>query len=197
LTRLHLASSSARRADILSGLGLAYTAQGVDVDETRRADETPRAMVQRLASAKADAAAARHPKPILGADTAVVLGDRVFGKPASEADALRTLAQLSGRAHTVLTAVALLADDGLLSALSESVVHFRDISETEARAYWASGEPAGKAGSYAIQGRGGIFVESLAGSYSGVVGLPVFETAALLRQAGIDVLHVARDGSRT
>jgi septum formation protein len=102
---------------------------------------------------------------------------------------------LSGRSHEVLTAIALSADSRVLSAMSNTMVTFRAIDAAEARAYWETGEPRGKAGAYAVQGRGGIFVESLTGSYSGVVGLPVFETAALLRRAGFDLMPCMRDGS--
>ena len=126
--------------------------------------------------------------PVLAADTVVVLGDRVFGKPCGRDDALLMLATLSGKVHRVLTAVALGSEGQLLTAMSESEVRFRDIDPDEAEAYWQSGEPEGKAGAYAIQGLGGIFVASLNGSFSGVVGLPVFETAGLLRQAGIPIL---------
>jgi septum formation protein len=129
--------------------------------------------------------------PVLAADTIVVLGDQVFGKPQSKEDALAMLAALSGTGHRVVTAVALVFDDVLGTAMSVTDVRFRDINPDEALAYWQSGEPAGKAGAYAIQGLGGIFVESIKGSYTGVVGLPVFETADLLSQAGIGVLVTA------
>jgi septum formation protein len=124
---------------------------------------------------------------VLGADTAVVLDGEVFGKPADQADALRMLARLSGRRHQVMTGVAVRSAGATNSALSVTAVTFREIDPDEARDYWQSGEPAGKAGAYAIQGRGGAFVESIAGSYTGVVGLPVAETAELLRWAGIEV----------
>ena len=124
--------------------------------------------------------------PILAADTIVVLGDRVFGKPASESDALAMLEALSGRTHRVITAIALRTPDRLLASLSDT-----EVRPEEALAYWQSGEPADKAGAYAIQGIGGIFVESVNGSYSGVVGLPVFETSRLLEEAGIRLLTQA------
>jgi len=119
----------------------------------------------------------------------VVVDAEVLGKPRDQADALAMLGRLSGRSHQVMTGVAVCWEGGERSALSMSEVTFRDISPDEARAYWQSGEPCDKAGGYAIQGRGGIFVERLTGSYTGVVGLPVFETAALLAMAGIDVLQ--------
>ena len=188
--QLHLASSSPRRREILTAMGLTFSHAGVDIDESRHKDEAVDDMVMRLAREKAFAADnEKHGQiPVLAADTIVVLGDRVFGKPASKEDALAMLAALSGTAHRVLTAVAVATGDELGTAMSDTEVRFRDINPDEALAYWQSGEPAGKAGAYAIQGLGGIFVESVNGSYSGVVGLPVFETADLLRQAGIEIL---------
>jgi septum formation protein len=122
---------------------------------------------------------------VLGADTAVVAGGVILGKPADCADAERMLALLSARTHEVLTAVALAADDGVLSHLSRSEVSFREITPAEARDYWNTGEGRDKAGGYAIQGYGAVFVSGLRGSYSGVMGLPLYETAQLLRSAGV------------
>ena len=188
--QFHLASASPRRHEILSGLGLAFSFGGVDLDESRLEDETVEAMVLRLARDKAIAANGAQPAnlPILAADTIVVLGKRVFGKPASEEDGLGMLAALSGHCHRVITAVALRQGNEMNTALSETAVQFRDISPDEARRYWHSGEPVDKAGSYAIQGLAGAFVESISGSYSGVVGLPVYETVQLLEAAGISIL---------
>lgn len=192
-TQLHLASSSPRRRQILGALGVRYTYAGVNADEQPRHGETAAKMVLRLALVKAEAA--RDVRggdiPILGADTAVVLGDRILGKPMSKAAALDMLSALSGRTHTVLTAVTLLCGRAAESALSSTEVRFREIRPDEALRYWHSGEPEGKAGAYAVQGLGGVFVEHLAGSYSGVVGLPVFETCSLLRKAGVDVIKPA------
>jgi len=187
---LHLASASPRRRDILTAMGVPFSHAGVDIDETPAPGEAVADMVQRVTRAKALAAeqSGNLTIPVLAADTAVALGDRIFGKPASKEQALDMLGSLSGQAHRVLTAVALLAGGQLQTALSVTQVTFREIRPDEALAYWQSGEPQGKAGAYAIQGRGGIFVESLTGSYSGVVGLPVFETAGLLTAAGINVL---------
>ena len=142
-------------------------------------------MVLRLARDKAFAGMPADPAVVIGADTAVVLGDEIFGKPRDEDDALDMLARLSGRTHQVLTGVAVLDGQQARVALSATDVRFREIGPDEALAYWQSGEPADKAGAYAIQGRGGVFVESIAGSYSGVVGLPVYETMELLRNAGL------------
>ncbi|MCH7821403.1 MAG: septum formation inhibitor Maf [Proteobacteria bacterium] len=185
---LHLASSSPRRHEILTALGLSFSAAGVDIDERRLEGETPDVMVLRLASAKASAATDRNAQLVLGADTAVVLGDLVFGKPRDMDDALNMLAKLSGRTHQVMTGVALCRGADLQTALSVTEVKFREICPDEALSYWQSGEPCDKAGAYAIQGRGGVFVEAIVGSYSGVVGLPVFETARLLREAGLETL---------
>ena len=188
---LHLASSSPRRTEILTVLGIAFTAQGVDVDEQREGDETPDTMVLRLASAKAGAARTDRSVPILAADTAVVIDAAIFGKPRDEDEALEMLAHLSGRTHRVMTGLALHWDGGQETVLSVTEVTFREIRPDEALAYWQSGEPCDKAGAYAIQGRGGVFVKAIKGSYSGVMGLPVFETAQLLAGAGINIIESA------
>ncbi len=192
--KLHLASASPRRRDILNGLGLSFSFAGVAADESRLRGETPAEMVVRLAAVKAHAAAAGvgAGTVILGADTAVALGDRIFDKPADGDEAVAILQQLSGRTHDVLTGVAVQANGAVETLLSTSKVRFRDIDPAEARDYWQSGEPADKAGGYAIQGLGAVFVAGLEGSYSGVVGLPAFETAAALERAGIAVLANAR-----
>ncbi|MDX1404707.1 MAG: Maf family protein [Woeseiaceae bacterium] len=184
---LHLASASPRRRELLAALGYEFTHGPVDIDESELPGEAPADMVLRLAAAKARTAfeTGLTGGPVLGADTAVVVGQTVFGKPVSKRDALHMLAQLSGRRHRVLTGVAVLVDGVIDSALSETEVQFREIRPDEAEAYWHSGEPAGKAGAYAVQGLAGIFVSSINGSYTGVVGLPVYETAELLRRAGI------------
>ena len=187
VTKLHLASSSPRRRRILERMGLEFTAAGVGVDERQLTEESAAIMVVRLAIEKACAVAVKPGTAVLGADTAVVLDGEVFGKPEDEAHALRMLARLSGRCHQVMTGVAVRSAGLTKSALSVTEVTFRDIDPDEARDYWQSGEPAGKAGAYAIQGQGGTFVESIAGSFTGVVGLPVPETAELLRWAGIEV----------
>jgi len=186
--RLHLVSASPRRREILTSLDLAFTVVPVAVDETPLDSETPGEMVLRLAVAKAGAAAVEPGDFALGADTAVVIDGRALGKPLDEADCLAMLATLSGRCHKVLTGVALAGANGVRTALSETDVYFREISRDEALAYWQSGEPCDKAGAYAIQGLGGAFVERIEGSYSGVVGLPVFETVALLKEAGFGVM---------
>jgi septum formation protein len=159
------------------------------VDEAVLRGEAPRAYVTRLAAAKADSGwqssrDATDP-PVLAADTAVVLEGKILGKPADREDAEGMLRQLSGRTHEVLTAIALRTASGLQSRISRSEVTFRSIAADEAQAYWETGEPSDKAGAYAIQGRAAIFVADLRGSYSGVMGLPLFETAELLSDAGV------------
>lgn len=187
---LHLASASPRRREILESLGLCFTFAGVDVDEQRLDDEAAEVMALRLAIDKAVAAGPDIGRGtvILAADTVVTLDGAVFGKPDSRQDALDMLAELSGRQHTVVTAVAVLCQGDIRTAVSKSAVQFREINADEAAQYWQSGEPRDKAGAYAIQGKGGLFVESLSGSYTGVVGLPVFETTGMLREAGVHVL---------
>ena len=188
-SRLHLASSSPRRREILGALGLDFSYSGVDLDESQLRGEAPEAMVLRLAAAKAAAAAVDAATLVLGADTAVVLGERIFGKPRDRDDAVTMLECLSGNSHRVLTGVALRTPAGVRTALSVTEVQFREIRPDEALAYWHSGEPCDKAGAYAIQGLGGVFVEAISGSYSGVVGLPVFETVELLRRSGVEILQ--------
>lgn len=192
--RLHLASASPRRREILAGLGLSFDAAGVDIEERQNPGESPAEMVRRLSVEKARAATACVPEGtlILGSDTAVVLDGQVFGKPVQGTEAVEMLLRLSGRWHEVMTGVALLGPCGPDVAISVTRVQFRDIDPAEAAIYWQSGEPVDKAGGYAIQGLGGVFVQTIEGSYSGVVGLPVFETATLLRRAGLDVLQGVR-----
>lgn len=188
LPALYLASTSPRRREILNALGLDFSVLHVDIDEAPRPAEAPGEMAVRLATEKVQAAAAGPHDLVLGADTVVVIDGRLLGKPVDQDDCLAMLAALAGRSHTVVTGVALRDSHGIRTALSETEVYFRKISSDEALAYWQSGEPCDKAGAYAIQGIGGGFVERIEGSYSGVVGLPVFETAALLREAGIEVV---------
>lgn len=185
---LKLASSSPRRREILSALGLEFSIAAAEVDETPFADETAVDMVVRLAVTKAEAVAAMPGDLIIAADTAVVIDSRVLGKPADRDECLAMLGALAGQRHTVFTGVALRSNDETRTTVSETDVFFRNISRDEALAYWQSGEPRDKAGAYAIQGIGGAFVERIEGSYSGVVGLPIFETVELLREVGFDLL---------
>ena len=184
-----LASASQRRSQLLRQIGVPHRVVGADIDETPSPGEEPAAYVQRLAAGKAAAVVARlaggPAGPVLAADTTVALDGRIFGKPADEAECLEMLGSLARRTHAVHTAVVLWHGGSLRQALDTSYVTFRAIDLPERRRYWASGEPAGKAGGYAIQGLGAVFVTRLVGSFSGVMGLPLFETAALLDAAGV------------
>jgi septum formation protein len=166
-----------------------------ETDETRRPGESPETYVRRVALEKARAGRAAvsegELRPVLAADTAVVLGDMTLGKPADRASAARMLGTLSGRSHRVLTAIALIVGERELTDLSDSLVTFRALQESEILSYWDTGEPCDKAGAYAIQGIGALFISELQGSYSGVMGLPLFETGRLLGAAGIQVIGSA------
>lgn len=189
---VYLASTSPRRRELLGSIGVRCEVIEAGIDESALPAEQPAAYVERLALAKARAALARHPRgrqaPLLGADTAVVIDGEILGKPADLTQARRMLGRLSGRTHEVWSAVAVLSARGEDVAVSRTAVVLRALSPAEIDAYWRSGEPADKAGAYAIQGRGAIFVSEIRGSYSGVVGLPLFETAQLLSRHGVAVL---------
>jgi septum formation protein len=183
-----LASASPRRAELLQQIGLNFSVRPADIDETPQPDEPPERYVERLAREKALAVSGSSPAGlVLGSDTSVVLDGRILGKPADASDARETLGRLSGATHQVMTAVALAAGGQCQSVLVITEVCFRQLATAEIEAYVASGEPMDKAGSYGIQGLGGIFVNELRGSYSAVVGLPLQETAALLASAGYPV----------
>ena len=196
--RIYLASRSPRRRELLMQVGIRFDTiafrnpprEDKDVDETAHPDETPLDYVQRVAQAKA-----LHgwrivgwrrlmPQPVLAADTTLELDGCIIGKPSDADDAIRILRRLSTKTHRVLTAVAVAFEGRLESALSVSEVRFGALDEGEIRRYVASGEPMDKAGAYGIQGHAGLFVEQLTGSYTGVMGLPLFETGALLRGFG-------------
>ncbi len=182
-----LASASPRRLDLLRQIGLEPDhVHPADIDEQARARETPRLLAGRLARSKAEAGAVSWPGAyVLGADTVVAVGRRVLGKAETREEAASWLELLSGRAHRVLTGVRLLAPDGRSAGrVAEARLHFKRLSRAEIAAYLDSDEWRGKAGGYAIQGRAGAFVVSLQGSYSAVVGLPLFETWALLEGLG-------------
>jgi septum formation protein len=189
-----LASASPRRSELLRQIGVRFTVRAPAIAEDRLYGETAEAYVVRLAAAKAEAvwAAVAGSQPVLGADTAVVLGREVLGKPESADEAVAMLERLSGRTHRVLTAVAVRHAGGGETRLSTSEVRFRATTPTERLAYCATGESFDKAGGYGIQGHAAVFVEELKGSYSGVVGLPLFETAALLARCGVDFWLTAR-----
>ncbi len=196
---LYLASGSPRRRELLEQIGVPFSVVSAPIDETVLPGESAVAYVQRLALAKAEAGLARLLSEgalaqagavVLGADTAVVLDGRILGKPDNQAHALAMLAELGGREHQVLTALALSDGESRHLQCVSSSVQFRPIAGAEAERYWASGEPADKAGGYAIQGLGAVFVTALEGSYSAVVGLPLCETAELLARFGIDCWQV-------
>jgi septum formation protein len=182
--RIYLASASPRRAELLAQIGVAFQVRPVSVDETPRRREEAAEYVLRLAQEKArvawSALEEHERRPVLAADTTVALDGEIFGKPDDRASARAMLLRLSGCTHEVHTAIALVHAGGAGSRISSSRVTFRAISGEEIDWYWGTGEPADKAGAYAIQGRGAIFVSHLAGSYSGVVGLPLLETWELL-----------------
>jgi septum formation protein len=198
---IYLASRSPRRRELLKQIGVAFqlfqlreeAGRDPDVDETPGKNETPATYVQRIARMKAEVAshymqrrALSQRWPVLAADTTVVCDGRIIGKPASSDDAARLLEDLSGKQHEVVTAVALAFGDRVETAVSESKVWFRDLAQDEIRRYVATGESLDKAGGYAIQGRAAAFITRIEGSYSGVMGLPLSETAGLLAKAGIE-----------
>lgn len=189
--QLYLASNSPRRAELLHQIGVNFRVIPAAIDESALAGESPEAHVTRLALEKARAGHAilqgEPRRPVLGADTLVAAGDVVLGKPADCEDAIRMLQLLSGRTHRVLSAVAL-AGESESCRLSVSRVTFRKLTRAECAAYWGTGEPADKAGGYAIQGLAALFISRLEGSYSGVMGLPLYETAELLAGAGVPLL---------
>jgi septum formation protein len=197
---IYLASRSPRRRELLNQIGVRYESllfregarADADTDEAVRAGESPDDYVRRIARMKADAAWKRvtmrrglQRKPVLVADTTVALGDEIFGKPADAADAARMLTALSGMRHRVLTAVGVQLEARLELAVSESLVTFGELDGARIAGYVASGECFDKAGAYGIQGRAGAFVSRLEGSYTGVMGLPLYETAQLLRLFGV------------
>ena len=193
--QLILASASPRRRELLTQIGLHFVVQTADVDETPLPGETPAALVERLAILKAETVwntrlGVLHTPvlPVLGSDTLGILNGELLVKPRDVEHARQMLRQMSGQQHEILTAVALATTAGVQLAVSRSVVKFRTITDPEILAYWETGEPHDKAGAYAIQGLGAVFVENLQGSYSGVMGLPLFETAQLLAAAGIHTL---------
>ena len=189
VVHLYLASASPRRRELLRQIGVAYRRLPVEVDETPLPGESPGDYVARLALAKARTGwrtlGRRAPRPVLGADTAVVVDAVILGKPRDRDEGLAMLARLSGREHRVLSAVALADATRDAVRVQESRVRFRELTAAERAVYWNSGEPLDKAGGYAIQGRAAAFIAELRGSYSGVMGLPLFETAELLREFGI------------
>lgn len=189
---IYLASQSPRRAELLRQIGVQHEVYVTDIDERGDAGEAPADYVCRVAASKARVAAQaisnRHQSwVVVAADTSIALDGEIIGKPRHASDCCRILRRLSAREHLVLTAVAVATPGGQEHRLSQSRVTFRALLENELEAYCASAEPLDKAGAYAIQGRAAVFIERLEGSYSGVMGLPLFETAELLRRAGIEI----------
>jgi nucleoside triphosphate pyrophosphatase len=191
---LYLASQSPRRRELLTQIGISFDVLSTDIDESIKTNEIPQNYVVRLAREKARAGWKVEKsliKPILGSDTSVVINGEILGKPESDAEAIKMLNLLSGNTHQVMTAVALAIPSQksqefeLRSVLSVSDVSFKELSNEEIERYVATGECADKAGSYGIQGQAGAFITHLSGSYSGVMGLPLYETAELLNKAGI------------
>ena len=186
---IYLASASPRRRELLTQIGVRFELLKVTVPEVPAAGEMPQDFVKRVALEKARAGkqllSSDDTHPVLGADTAVVVEDRILGKPTDRQEALSMLNSLSGRSHQVISAVAIVAKCEVVQ-LNLSKVTFRKLTAQEIEAYWNSGECHDKAGAYAIQGRAAIFIQELQGSYSGVMGLPLYETAGLLQQFGIN-----------
>ena len=197
LPQLYLASASPRRRELLKLIGLRFERLVVAIDETPHPAEDPEHYVRRLALAKAQAGqqtliakpeTINHNIPVMGADTSVVIDQQILGKPIDRADGLHMLAMLSGREHQVLSAVALVQQQRRQVKVNISRVRFRQLDLSEREAYWETGEPADKAGGYGIQGIGATFISELHGSHSGVMGLPLYETAELLRDFDIDII---------
>lgn len=195
---LILASASPRRAELLSQIGIKYKVQAVDIDESSLPNETPEVLVQRLALEKSCAVNASKNSvknsllnkqiPILGSDTLGIINGELLVKPENFEHAYSMLSTMSGCWHEILTAVAITHQGETQLKLNLNRVLFRKISDKEIQAYWKTGEPQDKAGAYAIQGLAASFVERIEGSYSGIMGLPLFETSQLLRQFGISVI---------
>lgn len=184
---IYLASRSPRRRELLAQINIRFQAVDVDIDETPQPDEAPDRFVLRMAEEKA--AAAMQPSlqlPLLAADTSVVCDNRILGKPRDERDFTDMMHLLSGRQHQVLTAVAVTEPGGkTASRLSSSKVWFRSLNSADISAYWSTGEPRDKAGGYAVQGLAATFIQRIDGSYSGIMGLPLFETGELLAEFGV------------
>ncbi|KMT63961.1 Maf family protein [Catenovulum maritimum] len=179
---IYLASQSPRRKELLSQLNIQFDTLHAEIDETPFENEEPESHVNRLAQSKAKAGWEKSDKtrPVLGSDTIVVLDNLILGKPKNQADAIATLLKLSGQKHQVMTSVSIVFDNKHYQEIVISQVEFAEITEKEALEYWQTGEPADKAGSYAIQGIGGQFVKHISGNYSAIVGLPLYQTKQLL-----------------
>lgn len=189
ITQVVLASASARRKILLEQMGVVFDVVAVEVDETPQIQEPPLLYVQRLAELKARTGfkKIKNNLPVLSADTSVIFENQILGKPRDAQHAVEMLMLLSGKSHHVMTAVAMVNKDRLLSRVSTTEVFFDEITPTQALAYWQTGEPADKAGAYAIQGLAAIWIKEIKGSYSGVMGLPLYETAQLLNAFDVTI----------
>ncbi len=191
LPDLYLASRSPRRRELLEQLSINYQVITADVPEEHQLGESPENYVKRLALEKAQAGWQKVPEnakcPVLGSDTVVVLGGEILEKPKDRSHGLQMLERLSGHTHQVMTGIALVAEDQALSRVSISRVTFRDTTPAEREAYWATGEPADKAGGYAVQGMAAVFIERIEGSYSGIMGLSLYELCDMLAQFRIKI----------
>jgi len=194
--QLYLASSSPRRATLLEQIGIRYRIVKPEIVEEIADNESPEEMVMRLAIEKARRGKemVKDRLPVLGADTIVLVGNMILGKPRGWLEAKEMLSRLSGKTHRVLTAVAICQEDRVESAISETLVAFRHLTDEEQTNYCSTDEPLDKAGAYAIQGLGAVFIESIQGSYSGVVGLPLVETSRLLSLFDINCLGNSNNG---
>jgi septum formation protein len=190
--RLVLASASPRRRDLLAGLGLRFEVRAAAVDESPRPGEPPADLVERLARAKAEAVAGNRDEVVIAADTVVVADGETLGKPVDAGDAARMLRRLGGRTHRVLTGVAVRHDGAAAATVVATEVTFTPLTEADIEWYVATGEPLDKAGAYAIQGAGGLFVARIAGSYHNVVGLPLAQLESMCARMDIDLRSFAR-----
>ncbi len=188
MTELILASASPRRAELLDQIGVSYQIQSLDLNEDGLEDESPEDLVQRLAIEKSKAVVNYQDLPVLGADTLGIMNDTLLVKPEDYDHAHQMLSQMSANWHEILTAVAVTHDNKTQVKLNRNRVLFRKLSDAEIKAYWLSNEPQDKAGAYAVQGLAASFIERIEGSYSGIMGLPLFETSQLLENVGIKII---------
>lgn len=184
--QVYLASTSPRRQSLLQQIGVSFECLFFQLNEDALANESPQDYADRLALAKAttgwQSLERKYDLPVLGADTIVVLNNKVLGKPKNKEDGIHMLQMLSGKTHEVCTSIAIVQDTRIATACSVSRVQFRDLTLEEIHTYWDTNEPQDKAGSYAVQGKGAVFIKHIEGSYSGIMGLPLYETALLLKQ---------------
>ena len=192
MTDIILASASPRRAELLDQIGVSYQVRAVDIDESSRVDEAAKDLVQRLAKEKAKAVSSQDNPlllPVLGSDTLGIVDGSLLVKPQDFDHAYQMLSQMSGCYHEILTAVSISYKGKIFSALNTNKVYFRQLTDKEIKQYWDTGEPVDKAGAYAVQGLAATFIEKIEGSYSGIMGLPLFETSQLLQEVGVSSLQ--------